>query len=165
MLDIVGLRELVAVRLEELHGTEDEVDRALSDDVLERLEAGELRDRLTEMRDRGRERRRRLAVLFAFFNREPRSVTDEAAKVIRENIGDIGKMKVEGHVKDMAFIWALRRHLHLLVAGYSTLRAQALAAGLSETADSLTESVAEVTKLDDFMAKLAERAEVGTPAY
>jgi ferritin-like metal-binding protein YciE len=164
MPEIGTLRDLIADRLEDLHGTEEEVENALPDDLLKSIEAGDLRERLMEMREKGRERRRRLAVLFALMKREPRGVSDEAAKAIRENIRGIAKMKLTGRVKDMAFIWALRRHLHLLIAGYATLRAQAKAAGLTEAADNLKESVAEVTQLDEILAKLAERAEVGAPA-
>lgn len=151
------LRDLIADRLEELQGTEEEVDSALPDDLLQSIEDGDLRERLTDMREKNRERRRRLLTLLAMFHREGRGVPDEVAMAIRENIGNLARMKVRGRARDMAFIWALRRHLHLLMAGYATVRAQAKAAGLSEIADNLKENLSEVTDLDQVMDKLAER--------
>lgn len=158
------LRELIADRLEELQGTEEEVDSALSNDVLQSIESGELRERLMELREKGKERRRRLVALFALLNREPRGVSDEVSQALRQSIGNIAKMKVRGRARDLAFIWALRRHLHMLIASYGTLRAFAKAAGLKEAASDLKDNLADATRLDELMEKLAEREEAGALA-
>jgi ferritin-like metal-binding protein YciE len=151
------LRDLIADRLEELQGTEEEVDSTFSEDMLQDFEDGELRERLMDMREKNKERRRRLLALLAMFHRQGRGVSDEVAQAIRGSLGNLARMKVKGRARDLAFIWALRRHLHLLIAGYGTLRAQAKALGLREAADELKENLADVTQLDEMMEKLAER--------
>lgn len=162
MAEIGSLRDLIAQHLEDTQGTEEEVDALLADDVINKVEATELRDNLKEIRANAKQRIKRLAVVFKALGREPKASRDDVAELIRKKMALAAAMKGDGHLRDLAVIWAVRKYLHLLRAQYANLKAQAKAAGLNEAVTTLKESVDEVSHIDDL---IAQRIEAKMPAH
>ncbi len=69
----------------------------------------------------------------------------------------------DGQLRDLAIMSQYQRMSHYGLAGFGTAAAYAKALGLQDDAAKLKAIVSDIYKADDYMSKLAERAEQAAP--